>query len=121
MALARVGEWRGRTVEVTARVIPRYLWTTASIDVYIDAECVLQTGGQMKATGGCTAQFYDSGSTHEIVLEWGLPLITSFPVTITIDGELVVDSPVTVDYWMLALWPAIVVAAGAVWIFWRLR
>ena len=33
-------QWHGSTVEVTARLIPRFLWTTASIDVFIDGECV---------------------------------------------------------------------------------
>jgi hypothetical protein len=120
MALKRVGEWRGRSVEVTGHLIPRYLWTTASIDVFIDSDCVLQTGGELKIVGASTAQFYDSGSDHQIVLEWGRPAITGFPIEITIDGELVARSYVTVDNWPLALWPALLVAAGAAAALWPL-
>jgi hypothetical protein len=118
MALAQIGKWRGRNVEVTARVIARCLWTTASIDVYIDSECVLRTGGQMKSIGVSTAQFYDSGSTHDIALEWGRAAVRSFPITITIDGQVVADSVVSVDNWPLALWPLILfgaVGAAATW------
>ncbi|HEY2253415.1 MAG TPA: hypothetical protein VGH74_20215 [Planctomycetaceae bacterium] len=89
MPPARVGEWRGRAIEVTARLIPRCLWTTASIDVFVDAECVLRTGGQMAATGSSTAQFYDSGMTHDIELQWGVGGLRSFPVKIVIDGQIV--------------------------------
>jgi hypothetical protein len=120
MPLARVGEWRGRTVEVTGRVIPRFLWMTASIDVYIDSECVLQTGGQLKSVGASRAEFYDSGSSHEIMLEWDRPGLGSFPITITIDGELVAESRVFVENWPLALWPLVLLTAAAAWIFWRL-
>jgi hypothetical protein len=120
MALARAGEWHGRSVEVTGHLISRYLWTTASIDVYIDSECVLQTGGQLKSVGGSTAEFYESGSTHEIALRWGHPQITGFPVRIIIDSELVAESHVTVDNWPLALWPALLVVAGAAAVLWQI-
>jgi hypothetical protein len=119
MPLARIGEWRGRAIEVTAHLIPRYLWTTASIDVYIDSECVLRTGGKLAATGGVRSEFYDSGATHEIALNWGRPQLQSFPIEITIDGKLIVRSQANVDNWPLALWPAALVVAGIAWAFWR--
>ena len=118
MMLVQIGKWHGHNVEVTARLIPRCLWTTASIDVYIDSDCVLRTGGQMKTTGVSTAQFYDSGSTHDIALEWGRAALSSFPITITIDGQVVANSRVSVDNWPLALWPLILFAilgAAGVW------
>ena len=46
-----VVEWQGSPIRVEARLIPRFLWTTASIDVFVGQQCVLRTGGQMKATG----------------------------------------------------------------------
>jgi hypothetical protein len=120
MALSRIGEWRGRSVEVTGRLIPRFLWMTASIDVYIDSECVLQTGGQLMVVGGSTAQFYNSGSTHEIALEWGYPGISGFPIWINIDGEFIAESRVTIDNWPLSFWPVLVVVAVAAAVLWRL-
>ncbi len=78
----------------------------------------------MKSVGVSTAQFYDSGSTHDIVLEWGRAAIRSFPITITIDGQVVADSVVSVDNWPLALWPLIlfgVVGGAATWAAYQLR
>jgi hypothetical protein len=120
MRLAKFGDWRGRSVEVTARLIPRYLWTTASIDVYIDSECVLRTGGQMKSVGTATDEFYASGSIHTVELTWGRPGIGSFPVTIAIDDEFVADSRVCVENWPIGLWPFITLPIAA-WAFWLLR
>jgi hypothetical protein len=119
MLLARVGEWRGRTVEVTARFIPKYLWMTASIDVYLDSGCVLQTGGKLESTGSVIARFYDSGSTHDIELRWGRGALRSFPITIMIDGALVAGSRVFVSNWPLALWPFLLFVTAAAWALWR--
>jgi hypothetical protein len=119
MLLARVGEWRGRAVEVTARLIPKYLWTTASIDVYVDSGCVLQTGGKLESTGSVFARFYDSGATHDIEVQWGRGGVRGFPIRIMIDGQLVADSRVFVDNWPLALWPLVLFVVAAAWAFWR--
>jgi hypothetical protein len=78
----------------------------------------------MKSIGVSTAQFYDSGSTHDSALEWGRAAVRSFPITIMIDCQVVADSRVSVDNWPLALWPLIplgVVGAAAAWAACRLR
>jgi hypothetical protein len=78
----------------------------------------------MKSVGMSTAQFYDSGSTYDIALEWGRAAVRSFPITITIDGQVVADSRVSVDNWPLALWPLILfgaVGAAAAWATCQLR
>jgi hypothetical protein len=62
--------WRGSEVEVKARLVPRYFWTTASIDVYLDAQCILRTGGVMKLTGSSRAEFDQDGSRHSVELSW---------------------------------------------------
>ena len=54
--------WEGSAVEVRARVVPRYLWTTTSIDVFVDGRCILKTGGQMKAVGSSFAEFHHGGA-----------------------------------------------------------
>jgi hypothetical protein len=72
----------------------------------------------MKSVGVSTAQFYDSGSIHDIALEWGRARIPEFPIKITIDGQVVAESRVSVDNWPLALWPLIlfgILGAAGVW------
>ena len=34
-------QWNGSAVEVTAHLVPRFLWSTASIDVFLDGRCIL--------------------------------------------------------------------------------
>jgi hypothetical protein len=63
--------WQGKTVQVRARYVPRFLWTTASIDVFLDARCVFRTGGKLKVTGSHSASFGDGGSEHLMELTWG--------------------------------------------------
>jgi hypothetical protein len=86
--------WHGGTVEVTARLVPRYLWTTASIDVFLDGRCILRTGGQMKMTGSSSAEFRHDGAVHTVELSWdhvrqrGFPG-HGFPYQLRIDGAKV--------------------------------
>lgn len=100
-------QWHGSIVEVTARLIPRFLWTTASIDVFLDGSCILRTGGQLKITGSSSAEFYHGGSVHHVELSWGQADLRSFPYQLQIDGAKVAVSRVFVQNWrlvFLALW-----------------
>jgi hypothetical protein len=63
--------WQGKAVSVRARYVPRFVWTTASIDVYLDDRCVLRTGGQFKLTGSHSATFTDGSTEHRMELTWG--------------------------------------------------
>lgn len=103
--------WNGRTVEVTARLVPRYLWTTASIDVFLDGECILRTGGQMKAIGFSEAGFHHDGSVHVARLSWGSAHQLSFPFQLWIDGAKVMVSDVAVANPVLFLMPALVLTS----------
>src|SRR5262249_10297062 len=99
-------EWHGSTVEVTARLIPRFLWTTASIDVFIDGECVLRTGGQLKITGSSSAEFSHRGRMHQVELSWGHGSLEGFPYQLRIDRSKVAVSRVSIqnrDHIVLAL------------------
>jgi hypothetical protein len=99
-------QWHGSAVEVTARLIPRFLWTTASIDVFIDGECVLETGGQLKITGSSSAEFFHGGRVHQVELSWGRGSLEGFPYQLSIDGSKVAVSRVLVqnrDHIVLAL------------------
>jgi hypothetical protein len=94
--------WEGSAVDVRARVVPRCLWTTASIDVYLGGRCILKTGGQMKAVGSSTAEFYHGGAVHTAELSWGQarmrhPLSLTFPYQLCFDGAKVAVSEVSVE------------------------
>jgi len=117
MSLTRIGEWRGQSIEVTARLIPKFLWTTASIDLFVNSTCVLRTGGKMKVIGSSSARFEDSGTAHDVELRWGWPRPRWFPIKVLIDGDIVADSRAFVENWPLAQWPTVAVLAALVWIF----
>jgi hypothetical protein len=94
--------WHGSTVEVTARLVPRYLWTTASIDVFLDGRCILRTGGQMRMVGSGSAEFDHDGALHTVELSWDRARSRGltghgFPYQLRIDGAKVAVSEVAVD------------------------
>jgi hypothetical protein len=77
--------------------IPRFFWMTASIDVYLDNECILRTGGQLNLTGSVAATFSDGGSAHQAELRWGNSRWYRFPYQLRIDGMPVDESQVLVE------------------------
>ena len=97
--------WNEVEVSVSSRIIPRYMWTTATIDVAIDGTVVLRTGGVSKSLGGQTAMFMVGGSEHRADLTWGRHSGRSFPFTLKIDGAQVADSRVRIENWWAAYWP----------------
>lgn len=101
--------WRGKTVRVRAKYIPRFLWTTASIDVYLDGECVFRTGGQLKATGSHIAMFRSGGSEFRMELKWGRSAGFGFPYQLRIEGELVDEAQVRVENPGMMLVPALLI------------
>jgi hypothetical protein len=115
--MSEVIKWQGRTVEVQARLIPRFLWTTASIDVFLDGQCILRTGGQMNCTGSFTTTFTHSGATHTADLSWGYGLLSWFPYRLQIDGASISEARVYVRNWPLGLIWAVFVAAVMLAIF----
>jgi hypothetical protein len=96
-------KWHGSTVHVQARQVPRYFWTTASIDVYLDGQCILQTGGRLNPTGSCSAMFDHGGSAHTAELSWGVALWYSFPYELRVDGIPVAISRIRANNWYLGL------------------
>jgi hypothetical protein len=101
----QIGEWKGRQVSVTSRLIPRFFWMTSSIDVFIDSRCVLKTGGQLKMIGRSSSSFEDSGTTHLVELTWGHASLRSFPIEVKIDEEHIAKTRVVTGNWPMALWP----------------
>jgi hypothetical protein len=109
--MSEIIRWRGSAVDVQARLVPRFLWSTSSIDVFLDGQCILRTGGQFKAIGSHSATFTHSGSTHTAELSWGYGLSGSFPYKLRIDGTSVSEARVRVQNWPLGLFVAFLVAA----------
>jgi hypothetical protein len=95
--------WHGSTVHVQSRQVPKYLWTTASIDVYLNDECVLQTGGKLNPTGSCSATFNHEGATHTVDLSWGVGIWYSFPYQLRINGIPIIASRVRANNWYMGL------------------
>jgi hypothetical protein len=95
--------WHGSKLEVRARPVPRYLWTTVSIDVLLDGEPVLCTGGQASLLGKCRSRFRREGKAHKAELSWGKMANGAFPFMLRIDEELVLASEVPVENWGIVL------------------
>jgi len=109
--------WKGASVHVSSRIIGRYAWTTASIDVSVNGKTILRSGGVMKITGGAVSTFEHEGASHKIALSWGRISLRSFPFRLEIDGDLIADSRVYVSNWWVAYWPLVAVFLFA--LLWR--
>jgi hypothetical protein len=101
----QAADWQGHAVTLTARLVSRLLWSTASIDVFVDGNCVLRTGGQLKVRSTCVGKFGLDGASHDVELTWNKGSLFSFPVELRIDGILVVQQRVSTKHWPLAFWP----------------
>src|SRR5690242_10339818 len=116
--MSEVIKWQDSPVDVQARLIPRFLWSTASIDVFLDGQCILRTGGQLKFTGSHSTTFTHSGSTHTAELSWGATISPlSFPYQFRIDGVPVAASRVHVRNWPLGLAVWFLIAAAIIMLF----
>ncbi|HVU09064.1 MAG TPA: hypothetical protein VHG89_11020 [Verrucomicrobiae bacterium] len=109
-------KWQENPIDVQARLVPKFLWTTASIDVFLNGQCILRTGGQMKFAGSCSNAFNHSGVEHKVQLSWGFGGLRSFPYKLQIDGNLISNSRVRVRNWLfgLAIWFGIFIVTFAV-------
>ena len=96
-------KWEDRAVTVTAHLVPRYIWTTASIDAFLGDECILRTGGQMKIVSTYAETFFHAGSQHTAELTWGVGLLWSFPYMLRIDGVQIDKGRVRVRNWPIGL------------------
>ena len=103
--------WQNKAVRVEARSVPRFLWTTASIDVYLEEQCVLRTGGKLDLQGTYSTPFSFGGSEHRADLTWGLCSQQQFPYQLRIDGQLVDESRVRVKNFHLGYIPVFIVIA----------
>lgn len=109
----KIIKWKDRVVDVQARLVPRLLWTTASIDIFLDGQCILRTGGRMSMNlrGSHSDTFTHSGSKHMAALSWGYGFLQSFPYKLQIDGTPISEARVHVRNRRLGLiWMALLAA-----------
>ncbi len=97
-------KWQGATVEVQARLVPCFLWSTASIEVFLGGRPILSTGGQFNFTGSHSVKFSHAGATHTAELSWGTSgLRYSFPYQLRIDGIQVSASRAHIRNWQIGV------------------
>lgn len=101
--------WHGSLLDVQARLVSRFLWMTATIDVYLDGSPILRTGGEFKISGSCHSEFVHDGLSHTCELSWGAGRLGRFPVTLSIDGEQIVTSTVGIANWPMLLVPSLII------------
>lgn len=103
--------WSREVIDVRGRLIPKVLWTTASIDVYLGDHCILATGGQLKLTGTVSKEFLHDGAHHTAKLHWGVFRLRSFPSKLFIDDVAIADSDVFLSNWPVGYLASIAIGA----------
>jgi hypothetical protein len=98
-------DWNGEQLTITAHLVPRYAFMTASIDVSLADKPVLKTGGVLKLEGGQVANFERNRQAHLVEASWGKATLKYFPVKVVVDGQLLVEAPVKISNWWLVYWP----------------
>ena len=108
-------DWNGLPVAVSARLVPRFAWQTASIELVIGEQVVMRTGGVFKFVGQVAGSFEARGGSHQATLEWGRGTLRSFPYKLAVDGVPLRRGRVNVDNWWVGLWPWLLVGIVALW------
>jgi hypothetical protein len=120
--MSEIVQWHGSAITVQARLIPRYLWTTASIDVFLDGQCILRTGGQMKFIGSQSATFTHAAASHTATLSWDTGILRYFPYKLRIDEVAISEANVPIENWPAALIVSISIGMALVFgIFYFIR
>ena len=107
--------WNGEQLIVTAHLVPRYAFMTASIDISLEGTPILKTGGVLKFVGGHVAGFERNGRLHSVEASWGKAAPTYFPVKVAVDGQLVMEAPVRISNWWLVYWPWLILLGVLAW------
>jgi hypothetical protein len=107
--------WEDIPLVLSARVVPRWAFLTASIVVTLGGRSILETGGVFKVVGSKVQVFEHQGERHQARLSWGMLRLRSFPVTLTIDELPITETSVQMSNWWLAYWPWLVLLGVIAW------
>jgi hypothetical protein len=109
--------WNGHRVTVEAYKLARRAWITTSIDVLLDSEAILKSGGKLQFTGTCSEIFHQEDGDHRVDLSWGRSFWgLSFPFRARIDGVEVCSGRVRVARWYVQ-WLFVVLAVALAWLW----
>lgn len=97
--------WNDLPVSVSARLVPRFAWQTASIDLVIGDQVVMRTGGAFKFVGQVASSFEARGTRHVAKLEWARGTLRSFPYQLAVDGIALRTGRVSIENRWIGLWP----------------
>lgn len=109
MNKATLVRWDGSDLDIEAEYVPRYLYTTASINIY--NRCILRTGGVWRFRGTKSAEFTHNGKTGHAELSWRSGR-SEFWCKLTIDDQAVLTGVVTPRNFLALLIPAAVALAA---------
>ncbi len=110
-------KWQDAPVEFQARLVPRFLWSTASIDVFLGGRHILSTGGVMKFSGSQSSTFIHAGSEHRVEVSWGISGIGySFPYQLRIDGVQVSAGRAHIGNWPVGVMAWLIITGVVVMI-----
>jgi hypothetical protein len=116
MRSSQMPAWQNSELDVRAEVLPKYFFTTVSIDVYLDGLCILRTEGVLKFSGTQTTAFKRADGNHLLELVWQSPgLGIDFSYGLSVDGQPVIErSRVRPRNWPFLFIPAIALAVALV-------
>ena len=107
--------WNGSSISITAHQVPRWAWSTASIDVAVDGHTILQTRGVFKFVGKHIENIVLNGKPHIVELAWGRASLRSFPFNLSIDNAPVANSRVPIQNWWVGFWPWAALLGYFIW------
>ena len=105
LRLMQVAQWQGLPVAISARLVPRFAWQTASIDVTVGDHPPVRTGGVFKATGVHEELVSAAPDAPVVLVSWGKASLRSFPVKVAVNDELVYEGRVRTQNWWCGCWP----------------
>ncbi|HSM95293.1 MAG TPA: hypothetical protein VLT91_04560 [Rhizomicrobium sp.] len=104
-------QWDDVDVAVESVLVPRYLYTSASVNVYVAGNCILQTGGVMRFSGKNMAEFAHNGTDHQVVLDWTSGR-SSVGYTLMIDGDKILEGSVFPRNALMGMTPVFIFAVA---------